>query len=180
MLGIFGRKKIGEDQLAQIFVNAMVSMSQEAFPDIADMLNDDPAFIKSPEISHDGYRPFLFVVIAGNLKLLPRRLEGVHAKHVLHKIYEKLAVHFDTSMSSIEQHIKKYQSELGRLNHPSKNVLYGMSKLCFHLYDLYPYQDDYYTRIQAQNPIVLKRIDSVMNAFLWNWESIKDEYKIVS
>lgn len=180
MLGLFGKKKIGEDQLAQIFVNAMVSMSQEAFPDIADMLNDDPAFIENPEISHDGYTPFLFVVIAGNLKLLPRRLEGVHANHVLQKIYEKLGEQFDTSMSSIEKHIKKYQSELSRLNHPSKNVLYGMSKLFFHLYDLYPYQDDYYTRIQAQNPIVLKRIDTVMNAFLWNWESIKDEYKIVS
>lgn len=180
MLGIFGRKKIGEDQLAQIFVNAMISMSQDAFPDIAEMINDDPEFISNPELNNDGYVPFLFVVIAGNLKLLPRRLEGVHAKHVLTKIYEKLGEYFDTSSSSIEQHIKKYQSELSRLNHPSKNVLYGMSKLFFHLYDLYPFQEDYYTRIQAQNPIILKRIDKIMNAFIWNWDNIKDEYRIVS
>lgn len=180
MLGIFGRKKIGEEQLAQIFVNAMISMSQEAFPDIAELVNDDPEFIKSPELSPEGYVPFLFVVVAGNLKLLPRRLDGVHAKHILVNIYTKLAVQYDTSASSIEQHIKKYQSELSRLNHPSKNIVYGMSKLFFHLYDLYPFQNEYYTRIQAQNPIILKRIDSVMNAFLWNWDSINGEYKIVS
>jgi hypothetical protein len=180
MLGIFGRKKLGEEQLAQIFVNAMISMSQEAFPDIAAMVNDDPEFVSCPELNSDGYVPFLFVVIAGNLKLLPRRLEGVHAKHILSKIYEKLAANFDTSSGSIEQHIKKYQSELGRLNHPSKNVLYGMSKLFFHLYDLYPYQDEYYTRIQAQNPIILKRLDTILNAFIWNWDSINDEYRIVS
>ena len=66
MLGIFGRKKIGEDQLAQIFVNAMISMSQEAFPDVADMINDEPAFIKNPELNKEGYIPFLFVVISGN------------------------------------------------------------------------------------------------------------------
>jgi hypothetical protein len=180
MLGIFGRKKIGEEQLAQIFVNAMISMSQEAFPDIAELVNDDPEFVKSPELSPEGYVPFLFVVVAGNLKSLPRRLDGVHAKHVLMNIYAKLAVQYDTSASSIEQHIKKYQSELSRLNHPSKNIVYGMSKLFFHLYDLYPFQNEYYTRIQAQNPIILKRIDSVMNAFLWNWDSINDEYKIVS
>lgn len=180
MLGIFGKKKIGEDQLAQMFVNAMISMSQEAFPDIAEMVNDDPSFIENPELDHDGYIPFLFVIIAGNLKLLPRRLEGVHAKHILHKIYELLGEKFDTSVSSIEKHIKKYQSELSRLNHPSKNVLYGMSKLFFHLYDLYPFQEGYYSRIQAQNPIVLKRLDKVMNAFLWDWQMIQEEYKIVS
>jgi len=180
MLGIFGRKKLGEEQLAQIFVNAMINMVQEAFPDVADMINDEPAFIKNPDMNHDGYIPFLFVVIAGNLKFMPKRLEGVDSKRIFMKIYELLAEKFESSSSSIEQHIKKYQSELSRLNHPSKNTIYGMSKLFFHLYDLYPYQDDYYTRIQSQNPIVLKRIDKVMAAFIWDWEMIGDEYKIVS
>jgi hypothetical protein len=180
MLGIFGRKKLGEDQLAQIFVNAMINMAQEAFPDVADMINDEPSFIECPELNHDGYIPFLFVIISGNLKYLPKQLNGDHSGEVLEKIYEQLAEKFDTTAEGIEQHIKKYQSELNRLNHPSKNTLYGMSKLFFHLYDLYPFQDDYYTRIQAQNPIVLKRIDAVMNAFLWDWEVINEEYKIVS
>lgn len=180
MLGIFGRKKLGEEQLAQIFVNAMINMAQEAFPDVAEMINDEPSFIECPELNHDGYIPFLFVVIAGNLNFLPKQLNGDHSSTVLELIYEQLAEKFDSTAGQIEQHIKKYQSEMNRLNHPSKNTLYGMSKLFFHLYDLYPFQDDYYTRIQAQNPIVLKRIDQVMNAFLWDWNAINEEYKIVS
>jgi hypothetical protein len=180
MLGIFGRKKIGEEQLAQIFVNAMISMSQEAFPDIAEMINEDPDLIKSPELSPDGYVPFLFVIVSGNLKFLPKNLEGTNSTRVIAKIYENLAQKFDTSTSSIEQHIEKYQKEMGRLNYPSKNILYGMSKLFFHQYDLYPFQDDYYTRIQAQNPVVLKRIDSIVKAFVWDWDIIGEEYKIVT
>lgn len=179
MLGIFGRKKIEESKLAQIFVNSMINMGQEAFPDIADMINDDPEFIESPGLNHDGYIPFLFVIISGNLKYLPSRLEGLHSDHIQGKVYTLLAEKFDTSEKSIAQHIKKYQSEIGRLNHPSKNTLYGMSKLFFHLYDLYPFQDNYYKRIQAANPITLKRLDSIMRAFLYDWEMINEEYKIV-
>lgn len=180
MLGIFGRKKIGEEQLAQIFVNAMISMAQEGFPDIADIINEDPDFIKNPDLSEDGYIPFLFVIISGNLKFLPKVLEGINATNVIAKIYESLAQKFDTSSSSIEQHVEKYQKEMNRLNHPSKNILYGMSKLFFHQYDLYPYQDDYYTRVLAQNPLILKRIDAIMRAFIWDWEIIGEEYKITS
>lgn len=180
MLGIFGRKKIGEEQLAQIFVNAIISMAQEGFLDVADIINEDPDFIKKPDLSVDGYVPFLFVIISGNLKFLPKVLEGINTTNVIAKIYELLAQKFDTSSSSIEQHVKKYQKEMNRLNHPSKNILYGMSKLFFHQYDLYSYQDDYYTRVQAQNPIILKRIDAIMRAFIWDWEIIGEEYKIVS
>ena len=179
MLGLFGRKKLEEDQLSTIFVNSMISMAQEAFPDIAEMLNEDPEFVQDPELSSEGYIPFLFVVIAGNLKYLPQRFETQHSKKIESKIYELLAEKFESDNSDMESLICKYQSELSRLNHPSKNTLYGMSKLFFHLYDLYPYQDDYYKRIQAPNPITLKRLDTVMKAFLWDWEMINDEYKIV-
>ncbi len=180
MLGIFGRKKIGEEQLAQIFVNAMISMSQEGFQDVSEIINEDPDFIKTPDLTSDGYIPFLFVIISGNLKFLPKVLEGIDSANVIAKIYEFLAQKFDTSSNSIEQHVKKYQKEMSRLNHPSKNILYGMSKLFFHQYDLYPYQDDYYTRVQAQNPLVLKRINDIMRAFIWDWEIIGEEYKITS
>ena len=179
MLGLFGRKKLEEDQLANIFVNSMINMAKEAFPDVAAMINEDPEFTSDPNLSEDGFVPFLFVVLAGNLKYLPQRLESDHCRKVEKKIYDLLAEKFESDSATMESHIHKYQSELGRLNHPSKNTLYGMSKLFFHLYDLYPYQEEYYQRIQAANPITLKRIDSVMKAFLWDWETISEEYKIV-
>ena len=179
MLGIFGRKKIGEDQLARIFINAMWDMTREGFPEIAAILNEDPEFEKSPEIDPGKNTDFFFIVVSGNLKLIPLRLHGSHSKFIIMKIYERLAELFDTSPGSIEKYIRSLQEEMSRLNLPSKNTLYGMSKLFFHKYDLYPFQEAYYRTISAPNPIILKRIDKIMEMFLWDWQAISEEYKIV-
>lgn len=179
MLGIFGRKKIGEDQLSQIFNNAMWKMSAEGFPEVVAILNEDPEFVVSPELDPIDHSRFFFIIVAGNLKYLPHRLDGTHSRFVIMKIYEALAGTFDTSAGSIEKHIKKLQGEMGRLNNPSKNTLYAMSKLFFQEYDLYQYQAKYYSSILAPNPVILKRLDAIMQSYLWDWESISEEYKIV-
>jgi hypothetical protein len=179
MLGIFGRKKIGEDQLSKIFINAMWKMSSEAFPEIADILNEDPEFVSSPNLNIEDHTRFFFIIISGNLKYLPHRLGGSHGRFIVMKIYNQLAEMFDTGSGSIEKHIKKLQSEMSHLNHPSKNTLYAMSKLFFQQYDLYQFQEAYYRDIQAPNPVVLKRLDAIMESFLWDWEAFSDEYRII-
>ena len=179
MLGIFGRKKLGEDQLAQIFNNAMWKMSAEGYPEVAAILNEDPEFVISPELDSNDHTRFFFIIVAGNLKYLPLRLNGTHSRFIIMKIYEALAGLFDTSASSIEKHIKKLHGKMGHLNHPSKNTLYAMSKLFFQEYDLYQYQAKYYRSISAPNPVILKRINAIMQSYLWNWEAISEEYRIV-
>jgi len=44
---------------------------------------------------------------------------------------------------------------------------------------LYQFQEKYYRDIQAPNPLVLKRLDAIMESFIWNWEAFSDEYRIV-
>ena len=179
MLGIFGRKKLGEGQLSQIFNNAMWKMSAEGFPEVAAILNEDPEFVVSPGLDSDDHTRFFFIIVAGNLKYLPHRLDGTHSRFVIMKIYEALAETFDTSTGSIEKHIKSLQGKMGQLNHPSKNTLYAMSKLFFQEYDLYQYQTEYYRSILAPNPVVLKRLDAIMQSYLWDWEAISEEFRIV-
>jgi hypothetical protein len=179
MLGIFGRKKIGEDQMAKIFVNAMWNISHEAFDDIAEMVNEDPEFVHRPAIDSEHHATFFFIVVAGNLKFLPKRLEGAHSRFIIVKIYERIAELFDTSSGAIERYIKELQAQMSRLNQPSKNTLYGMSKLFFHECKLYEFQEAYYRDIQAPNPLILKRLDAIFSQFLWDWEIINEEYRIV-
>ena len=38
-------------------------------------------------------------------------------------------------------------------------MIYGMSKAVFHKYGLNEYQDEYFRRMQAPNPLFLKRMD---------------------
>jgi hypothetical protein len=65
-----------------------------------------------------------------------------------------------------------------RVNHPSKNMVYAMSKAVFFKYELSEYQDEYFKRMQAPNPMLLKRLDMVMECYLWNWDSFFKKFKI--
>ncbi|NBN99415.1 MAG: hypothetical protein EBV19_09305, partial [Flavobacteriia bacterium] len=60
---------------------------------------------------------------------------------------------------------------------PSKTTLYAMSKAVFHKYELNQFQDDYFKRMNAPNPVFLKRLDDLLNNFLWNWETFFKKYR---
>ena len=70
------------------------------------------------------------------------------------------------------------QSFIARVNYPSKNLVYGMSKAMFEKYKLNDFQDDYFRRMQAPNPLFLKRMDEVMANFIWNWDAFFKKYKM--
>jgi hypothetical protein len=53
-----------------------------------------------------------------------------------------------------------------------------MSKAIFHKYKLNDFQDEYFKRMQAPNPLFLKRMDEVMSNFIWNWDAFFKKYKL--
>jgi hypothetical protein len=77
-----------------------------------------------------------------------------------------------------ENLIRSYQSFISRINQPSKNMVYGMSKAVFHKYSLNNFQDEYFKRMQAPNPLFLKRMDEVMGNFVWNWDAFFKKYRL--
>ena len=68
---------------------------------------------------------------------------------------------------------------LNKVNHPSKNMHYAMSKGIFGKYQLNQFQDDYFKNMNSPNPMFLKRLDEAMDCFIWNWESFKQKYQII-
>ena len=54
-----------------------------------------------------------------------------------------------------------------------------MSKAIFFKYELNDYQQDYFRKMKTPNPIFLKRLDEIVANFIWNWNDLKDKYKIV-
>ena len=52
-----------------------------------------------------------------------------------------------------------------------------MSKAVFFKYKLGQYQDAYFSQLNAPSPILLKRMDNVMENFLWDWDTFFDKYK---
>ena len=178
MLGTLIKKKLTDNQVANIFINALFETVDNGFPEVAQFINDDVAFVKSPNINlkYDG--EFALIAIVGNLSFLESTFEPEQAGRVEEIIFEKLAVIYEMPKNDFQKLIREYQSFIQRVNHPSKNMIYGMSKAIFHKYKLNEFQDEYFKRMQAPNPLFLKRMDEVVASFIWNWDAFFKKYRI--
>lgn len=178
MLGTILKRKLSDNQVANIFINAIFDSVDNGFIEVANMINDDQAFVSSPKVNPTHSGEFGMIVIVGNLTFLESTFESEQASRVEEIIIEKLSKIYDMTTTDFEKLIKEYRSFISRINHPSKNMLYGMSKAVFFKYQLNAFQDEYFKRMQTPNPLFLKRMDEVMQNFIWNWDAFFKKYRL--
>lgn len=178
MIRSFLKRKLTDNQLANIFVNGLLEVIDNGFKDVSSLINEDSAFESSPNILPEANSEFTLIVIVGNLVTLESSFDSDQAHRVEQLIYQKFAAIFSMSESNFSNLIKDYKNFITRVNHPSKNMLYGMSKAIFHKYNLNDFQDEYFKRMQAPNPLFLKRMDEVMSNFIWDWDVFFKKYKL--
>ena len=172
------KKKVSDSQLANVFLNGVLDVVEAGFPEIASLINDDPAFVQSPNIGAEDSDQFAVIILVANLSSLENTFEVQQAARIETIIFEKLSVIMQATPHEVENTVRDYQKFLSRVNHPSKNMIYAMSKAIFHKYELNAYQDEYFKRLQAPNPLFLKRLDQVVDQFLWDWDAFFKKYKI--
>ena len=178
MFTLFGKKKIQENIVANIFVNTILNAIDNSFGDVVGVINEAPEFIKSPRISSADDDQFILIVFAANLLYIPNHLKDYQDERMTQLVTSKLAKAFDTDEERLAKALKDYQCYLKKVNHPSKNTLYAMSKAVFGKYQLNQYQDAYFKNMNSPNPMFLKRLDEVMENFLWNWETFLQKHQI--
>jgi len=175
---LFGKKKLTEEKTANIFVNTLTSVVDNTFEEVRNSIINDPVFEKQPEISTNDSDKLLMIVLASNLKLLSKYFSASEEMLIKGKIIDKFSTVFGLEYDQMKTIISKYSEFCSRVNHPSKNIIYGMSKAIFFKYDLGKYQDDYFAQLNAPNPIFLKRMDSIMENYIWDWNNFFNKYKI--
>ncbi|MDZ4752066.1 MAG: hypothetical protein SGI87_10655 [Flavobacteriales bacterium] len=180
MLTIFGRKKLTTERTANLFVNTIIETVEKGFPDVAGFINDSPEFVVSPNIYPEDYGRFLMIVITGNFNYLPAHFQENQDDEIIKLSIAKLAPLFDMSVHQLELTIKEYKDCMSRLNVPSKNTLYAMSKAVFAKYELNDFQEEYFRSMKTPNPIFLKNLDELMRNFLWNWDAFNEKYKVIT
>jgi hypothetical protein len=178
MFTIFKRKKLTEDQLASFFVNSTLKLVESGFEDVVEIINNDPEFARNPGLDKSNFDQFLLIVIAGNLQIQTKYFESIKDARIVDKIFRKLATALNVEASVLKETIAKYQSWMGRINHPSKNTHYAMSKGVFFKYELNQFQTDYFKNMNTPNPIFLKRLDEIIGQFIFNWSDIQENYRI--
>ena len=177
---LFRKKKISESQLAMSFVNTTIRSIEDSFEDVIDAIKNDSELASTPSISEKEINQFIFIVFAGNLKLLERFLPASEEISLNGLITEQITVAYNSDYNTIKGLLEEYSSYISRVNHPSKNVLYGMSKAIFFKYNLGKHQEDYFAQLNSPNPIFLKRIDNIMENYLWDWNNFFNKYKITN
>jgi hypothetical protein len=172
------KKKLSDNQVANIFINALFDSVDSGWEEISTMINEDPAFVTSPEINSKNSGEFGLIVMTANISLLESTFEVEQATRIERLVFQKLAKIYGMGELEFENLIRSYQSFISRINQPSKNMVYGMSKAVFHKYSLNNFQDEYFKRMQAPNPLFLKRMDEVMGNFVWNWDAFFKKYRL--
>ncbi len=178
MFGLAIRKRIDEDQLSNIFVNALLEAIENGFEDVATAINEDPAFNKCPNIASNAYNQFLLIIITANLNYLQQHNEIDNLEALERKIISKYASIFDLEDNEFQKLIDEMASFISQVNYPSKTYLYGISKAVFYKYNLNDFQESYFQTMNSPNPLFLKRMDEIVSHFLWNWEAFFKKHKL--
>lgn len=180
MLSSIFKKKFTDEQLANVFVNGILNVIDNGFEEVRAMMEEDTAFIRKPNLSKASNGHFTMIVIVGNIESLGVYFSPNQQKSLEPLIFERLAAAFEMEEEVFKKYFDEYSSFMSRVNHPSRIVLYSMSKAIFYKYKLNDHQEDYFRTMDTPNPLFIKRMDGVMKNFLWNWEAFFKRYKIHS
>lgn len=175
---IFGKKRISEDQLANVFVNAVIRMAEAGYPLVVAELQESVEFQVKPVFGPGDDELFALILFAANLMEAPKHLPPGQDQRLAQHAFSKFAPLLDVSASELEQETVALQHFMARINHPSKNTVYAMSKALFHKFDLFRNQDAYFRDLKAPNPIVLGRLNKLMQFCLWDWAELLDDMRI--
>jgi hypothetical protein len=178
MLSLFTKKRLSDNKMANMFVNVILDATEDGFKEVAAMINDDPEFVNRPSIQEGDYGKFMMIVLVANLNYLPEHFDVAEEKRLRYLILDKFARQFEMDYDPFKKLIQEYKACMARVNHPSKNHLYAMSRMLFNRYNLNDYQEEYFKNLSTPNPIFLKRMDEVMTHFIWDWATYLNKYKV--
>jgi|TARA_B110000483_G_scaffold221352_1_gene277240 hypothetical protein len=179
MLSFLTKKKVQEKKLAEIFVNSTLKTIDEGFPEVVSLIQEDPEFKTPPTVDLSNSDDFLFIILAGNLEFIPNYFTDYQDFRLINQIMAKLSDILAIEVVELQKLISSYQQYLHKVNHPSKNTHYAMSKAIFYKYELNNFQQEYFMKMKTPNPIFLKRLDEIVSLFIWDWDSIKAKLKVV-
>lgn len=177
---LFGKKKLKEEKIAQVFVNTINSTALEGFPTLAEYINDGPDFKESPKISPNQVEWFLYIVFAANLYNLKKFFPSEQLNRMRLLIIDEFIASLEgRSEEETLENINNYEAFIAQLKSPTDELEKVISKAVFYKYGLNRFQIDHFQRLNAPNPVVMKALSDVSQNFVWNWEDVLGKYKLV-
>tara|TARA_B110000977_G_scaffold46043_2_gene62565 strand:+ start:169 stop:714 length:546 start_codon:yes stop_codon:yes gene_type:complete len=176
---LFVKKRITHKLLAKQFVHKTLRAVDETFEDFLDAIYNDTELEAYPKLNYKDPSVLMHIIVAGNMKFFERILSSHEENAICNSIIKEMSVIFEMDFNEMQEKLESYSSFISRVNHPSKNILYGMSKSVFFKFKLGKYQDDYFAQLNTPNPIFLKKIDLLIENYVWDWKTVFEKSKII-
>ena len=112
--------------LASNFVNRTLNSIDETYNDFLDAIYNDTELISYPKLDYKDPTELMYLIIAGNMMFFERILSSHEENTICNSIVEQMSVVFDIKFNAMQEKLEKYSSFISRVNHPSKNILYGI------------------------------------------------------
>jgi hypothetical protein len=172
------KKKVEEEKVADLFVNIVFNAVDTSFGEVAELLNNDINLIARATVDPENQDDFLMIVLAGNFHLLDEYFHEGQEDRIKELTVAKLAAVYGVDTVTMRSAIENTLAYFKKINYPSKNTHYAMSRAVFHKYGLNEFQKDYFRNLNAPDPILLKNIDEIMDQFIIKWDTFTEKYRI--
>lgn len=172
------KKKVSEEKVAELFVNIIFNAVDTSFSEVTELLNNDLNLLSKAKVDPNNQDDFLMIVIAGNFYLLDNYFFEGQEDRIRQLTVEKLAAIYGTDTVTMRSAIDTMLSYFGKINYPSKNTHYAMSRAVFFKYGLNDFQKDYFRNLNTPDPILLKNIDEIMEQFIIKWDTFTEKFRI--
>lgn len=182
MLGLFGKKKVKEEQVAAVFVSNINQIAVESFPLIADYLNNVCELKSSPNIKPSQVEWFLYIVLVANLENIDRIFSVEQGSRLRVLIIDEFLESLEgRRKDDVLDNIESFAHFIKALRKKCDDSLPKIiATALFYKYGLNDYQDEHFKQMNQPNPIIIKAICEFSADFLWNWDDLLEKYKMVA
>ncbi|MDA0945959.1 MAG: hypothetical protein RLZZ314_1730 [Bacteroidota bacterium] len=179
LLSWLSKKKLTDEQVANIFVNTSFETVEKGWPQVAAFLNSAPELDSCPNLDPEDYGRFLMVVVSANLGLIPKHFPPGVDRAIIQRCCAKFGMALGLPPEAFAKKVKEFRSFMKEINRPSKNTLTAMTRAVCYKYGVIAHQEPYFRDMNVPNPILQKNLREVMEHFLWDWEEFVGQYKVV-
>jgi hypothetical protein len=178
LLSWLSKRKLTDEQVANIFVNTSFETVELGWPQVASLLNLMPEFETTPDLDSEDYGRFLMIVVAANLSHVPKHFANGVDRAIIKRCCAKFGLALGVPKDQFVNKVKELRAFMKKVNHPSKNTTTAMTRAVLYKYNLIELQDNYFRDMNVPNPIIQKSLRDVMENFIWDWDEISDNYRV--
>ena len=141
LLSWLSRKKLTDEQVANIFVNTSFDTVEQGWPQVAAFLNAAPEFDTPPQLDPEDYGKFLMIVVSANLGLIPKHFDPGVDRAIIQRCCAKFGFALGLPPDTFARKVKEFRAFMKDINRPSKNTLTAMTRAVCYKYDVIAHQE---------------------------------------